>query len=87
MKNKVFLILLVTFLICSIAISSIYLRKPDIHTARYYDLIELQSIGDDLASKIIEYLNENENAVIDDLKAIKGIGEKRIDILKGAYND
>lgn len=62
-------------------------NKPDIHTAKHYELIEIQSIGGDLATDIIEYLNKHENATIDDLKSISGIGDKRIEYIRKVYND
>lgn len=79
--------LILSFIISGILVFSLYDPKPDIHTAKHYELVEIQSIGDSLATDIIKYLNEHENAVIDDLSTIKGIGEKRIKLLKGEYND
>ena len=59
--------------------------KPSIHEADYNDLIEVYGIGDELAYRIVHYLNEHPNYTIDDLIYVKGIGEVKLKALKGEF--
>ncbi len=50
----------------------------DIHSLSYEEWIKIDGIGESTANKIIAYLEENEDAEIEDLINVPGIGEKKL---------
>ena len=78
--KKTYLLIIVLVLI-SLAVS-VGLSKPDVHTAEICEIQQIDSFGDVLSERVIIYLDDNPNADIEDLIAIKGIGPKRVKLLK-----
>lgn len=63
--------------------SNKYLGKININTADIEKLCELPGVGESLASRIIQYREENGKFKSkDDLKNVSGIGEKKFDSLR-----
>ena len=57
--------------------------KININTAAEEDLIKIPGIGPELASRIIEYRQtQGPFSDIEDLKKVKGIGEKKFEAIK-----
>lgn len=55
----------------------------NINTDNYFELMQLDGIGEKTAKRIIEYRKENGNfEVIEDLMRIEGIGKKKFDDIK-----
>lgn len=55
----------------------------NINTDNYFELMQLDGIGEKTAKRIIEFRKENGNfEVIEDLMRIEGIGEKKFDDIK-----
>jgi len=62
------------------------LAKLDLNKAALEDLIETNLISPKLASKIIAYRNGNGPfRSVEDLKEVKGIGDYRLEKLKGLF--
>ena len=74
MKFLVFLLLFVFFLFA----------KVDINTASAVDLQKIKGVGPAKAKAIIEYRQKNGSfKSIDELKKVKGIGDKNFEAIKG----
>lgn len=55
----------------------------NINTDNYFELMQLDGIGEKTAKRIIEFRKENGNfEVIEDLMRIEGIGKKKFDDIK-----
>lgn len=55
----------------------------NINTDNYFELMQLDGIGEKTAKRIIEYRKESGNfEVIEDLMRIEGIGKKKFDDIK-----
>lgn len=83
MRSKIALLLIGILL--TAAFFSLVVYEPCIHTADYEELLEIDEIGDVLASRIIDYLEHNPEAKLDDLIEIKGIGKKRLKLIDSKY--
>ena len=59
------------------AIVNLALAQVNINTATKKELMMLPGIGESKAEAIIEYRKANKFKTIEDLKNVKGIGEKR----------
>ena len=57
-------------------------NKVNINTATKEELMSLQGIGDVLSDRIIEYRKSAKFNSIDDIRRVKGIGEKTFENLK-----
>lgn len=70
---------------CSVYLGAQTLKLP-LNTASYNDLVESRLVPPSLARKIVEYRQENGDfKVLDDLKKIKGIKERRFIKLKDVF--
>lgn len=54
----------------------------NINTASKSELMSLKGIGEATANKIIEYRKNNKFNKLEDLKNVKGIGDKKFEAIK-----
>ncbi len=54
----------------------------NINTASKYDLMDIPSIGEQMAERIIEYRKESAFKNIEDIMNVEGIGEKKFSSMK-----
>nr|MBP3723931.1 helix-hairpin-helix domain-containing protein [Campylobacter sp.] len=66
----------------TIILASFVFAKVNINTATKDELMMLPGIGENKAEAIIEYRKNNKFEKIDDIKNVKGIGEKRFEKIK-----
>ena len=59
--------------------------KPSIHDATYFDLIQIDEIGEVKAENILTYLSTNPQASIDELVLVDYVGEVTVSKLKRRY--
>ena len=78
---KSYVIILITVIILA-SIGGFIIYKPSVHNASAYELMKINGIGEYYSIEIVLYLDENENATIDDLDCIDGIGRITIKKLK-----
>ena len=57
-------------------------RRIDINSASVAELVTLPGIGEAKAKAIVEYRAADPFKTVDDLKKVKGIGEKTLDALR-----
>ncbi len=84
MKTKIVIVVIFALLIGTITFIAI--DKPDIHEATIEELIEIDGIGEVLASRVISYLEVNKNATIDDIEDVRGIGAIKLRKIRGKYD-
>jgi competence ComEA-like helix-hairpin-helix protein len=66
--------------------SDSHIAKLDINKAAYEDFLNAKAVSSSLAKKIIEYRSSHkEIASLEELKEIKGIGERRLKRLEEAF--
>ncbi|WP_297575386.1 helix-hairpin-helix domain-containing protein [uncultured Campylobacter sp.] len=61
---------------------SLLFGAVNINTASKEELMSLKGIGETTANNIIEYRKENKFKKIEDLKNVKGIGDKKFEAIK-----
>ena len=76
MRNKVIVLLIATVFFSALLGCMLY--KPPIEEATMHDIQAIQGIGEVLSLRIVNYLDDNPNADIDDLINIDGIGEIKL---------
>lgn len=59
-------------------------REP-INQAEIHEIQAISGFGEVLSERVINYIDNNPNADIDDLIDVDGIGPKRIKLLKGRF--
>jgi len=59
--------------------------KPSIHDATYFDLIQIDEVGEVKAENILTYLSTNPQASIDELVLVDYVGEVTVHKLKRRY--
>lgn len=73
----------VTSYITSVPSDVVFENKVNINTASAKQLEELPSIGETIAARIVAYREEQGAfATVDDLRSVKGIGEKTMEKLR-----
>ena len=81
--------LISVIIICLLLTSSLALivitEKPSIHNVTYEELTEIDDIGGHYALAILTYLNDHENATVDDLDSIHGISDIRVENIKEKF--
>jgi len=75
MQNK-FLVFVVGMLV------SIHLFAVDLNTASLKELSSLKGIGSSTAQKIIKYRSEHKFSSVEELMKVKGIGQKKFEMIK-----
>lgn len=82
-------LLVVMFLFCFVAMMTAPVLAADggkvnINTASVEELTQLQKVGPKTAERIVAYRNDNGPfKTIDDLKNVKGVGDKILELNKG----
>jgi len=84
--SKPLLLILVLILIVGLIMGALA-YKPDINTSTYEELVTINGIGEVLGERVSLYLNQNPNADVEDLLNVKGIGEKRLELIKKEWSD
>ncbi len=86
-SRPIIIVILCLFLIVGAVSTAIFisLDKPDIHTAQYDILTDINGLGDVLSKRVINYIEYNPECVIDDLVDVKGIGVKKLELIKKHY--
>jgi competence ComEA-like helix-hairpin-helix protein len=59
--------------------------RQSIENATQGELERICGIGEVLAERIIDYVEEHPRAEVDDLMAVEGIGEQRLALIKEVY--
>jgi len=83
--KKIVPILILALIITMIFAVVIVTQDKDIHEATLDDIRAVDGLDIVLATRVFNYIEDNPNADIDDLIDIKGIGPKRIKLLKGKF--
>ncbi len=84
MRGKITILIVIALILGATAFAIV--DKPDIHTATYEELVQIDGIGDTLATRVLSYLESNKTATIDDLDDIYGIGEVKLRKIRGEYD-
>lgn len=82
-KREIAVILAISLSLLLVIGATLY--KPSIHNAVYYDLIQVDEVGDIRATAILNYLKINPDAKLEHLTLIDGIGEKILSNLKRRF--
>ena len=61
---------------------SVQLFAVNLNTANVDELSALKGIGESTASKIVQYRTEHKFKSIEELMKVKGIGQKKFDLIK-----
>jgi len=77
--------LLITLILVVSLLFGCFLYRPPIEQATIEEIQAIDGLGETLACLVFNYIEDNPNADIDDLIDIKGIGPKRIKLLKGKF--
>ena len=82
-------VLVVMLLLCFVAVMTTPViaagqGKVNINTASVEELTQLQKVGPKTAERIVAYRNDNGPfKTVDDLKNVKGVGDKILELNKG----
>ncbi len=77
--NKCYLPFIVTLISVSLMLGIVF-YKPSINTVTYFELVEIEGIGDVKANRILDYVKMND-CEVEELILVDGIGDKLIDKL------
>lgn len=83
MKYRIVVITVVALVLIASTFAVTY--KPSIHEVSYYELIEVNQIGQIRANNILEFLKHNPQAKVKDLILVDDIGETLVKILEKRY--
>jgi len=83
MRGKV--VILILLVLCLTIPICILLDKPNIEEATYEQLEEINGIGNILATRVLSYLDTSEEISINDLENVKGIGPKKLKLIKEVF--
>jgi competence protein ComEA len=85
MKKVLVAFLLVCFMVVTVAPVAVAADgKVNINTASVDELTQLQKVGPKTAERIVAYRDANGPfKSVDDLKSVKGVGEKILELNKG----
>ena len=86
-KVKRFICALIVTMVILLVTMHFAFDKKDIHKCTAEDLMEINGLGVTKSVLIVEYLELNEDADIDDLACINGIGDVTIKRIKEVYGD
>jgi hypothetical protein len=85
MKRKVAVLLIFIILLSILVVVVTY--KPSIRGITLDELQEINGLGETLSTRVVVYLDTYPDADIDDLIDVRGIGEKKLDIIKKKWRD
>ncbi|MCP4325520.1 MAG: helix-hairpin-helix domain-containing protein [Alteromonadales bacterium] len=84
MKGKIIIVVVIALILGTTAF--VIVDKPDIHEATHEELVQISGIGDTLSQRVLSYLEHNKTATIDDLVDVRGIGEVKLNKIRGKYD-
>ena len=90
-KKNILLIVIILSLFAASIVCVPQLLKTDINETPsqqvYVELVDINGIGPILAERVVSYRNCNKPIKVNDLESIKGIGPKRLDLIKHCFKE
>ena len=90
-KRNILLAIIILSLLAAAIVCVPTAYKTDINAASseqvYSELVDINGIGPIIAERVVSYRNCNKPIEVDDLKSIKGIGPKRLDLIKHCFKE